>query len=88
MKLRCLYCKELFESRRKNHVFCNDICQQANYRKNGTTRDREEHHPLFRCPKCEREKRLPFDPIKDNLKWLEYRCIKCNYKVTNDETKL
>ena len=70
----------LFDSRRKNHVFCTYDCQQASYRKHGTIRPhKEEVHPFFRCPGCGIKRKLPFNPKQDNFKWLRYTC-ECGFK--------
>ena len=57
------------------HEFCCRECFVIDYRK----RQKESSFPLWKCPSCNEQIKLDFEPIKDKFKWISLQCPHCGY---------
>ena len=80
----CAECKKEFIAVSPKHKHCTRKCFMIAYRK----KQREVTFPKWRCPNCNQETQLDFNPVKKKLKWITYKCPKCKYSRLDESMEI
>ena len=84
VKINCPTCGKPFMPKSERNEYCKRSCfKKAYYHRKKAEEINACHFPHFTCPKCRQEIRLPFDPVKENMKWLAYKCPGCSTLMIN-----
>ena len=84
VKINCPTCNKPFMPKSERNKYCKRSCfKKAFYHRKKAEELSACHFPFFTCPSCGQEIRLPFDPVKENMKWLDYACPGCNTLMIN-----
>lgn len=78
-KKMCPTCNEPFLPKSERNQYCGRSCfKKAYYHRKKAEELASNKCPDFTCPTCGQHIKLEFDPVRENMRWLHYKCNGCN----------
>ena len=79
VKIRCKMCHIFFLPKSQKNIYCKRSCfKKAFYHRKKTEELNNIKFPIFKCPSCSRNIELGFDPLREDNRWLDFKCPFCN----------
>jgi hypothetical protein len=79
VKIRCGSCGHFFLPKSQKNIYCKRSCfkKAYYYQRKAKELTYEKKFPSFKCPSCQRNIKLDFDPTVNEKLWFGFSCPYC-----------